>query len=174
MYLVSPIIGEVDLGGVTASHGDCSRLWNRELSEKLASERSRLIEGLRQSGIDLVHLDNRVVHRAKEPETVISAPQRSDHFRDLMRNIGIDDDRFIRDAWLEVKKSRGEAIHAGFEEQEVINERLLEILIENEGLVKKAIDEDGLWAIPDKYGKRIYAFILLGRWNMVSMFRIVN
>ena len=146
------LLGEVDLGGVSAQHGECSKLWKKELRENLRLNRLQLFEELRNDGIGLVHLESRVLHWSKEPETVIPAPQILSHFKILLKNVGIGDEKYIQNAWDEIKKSRGEAIHAGFEEHDFINERILEILVENESLVRKKIADDGMFAIPDQYG----------------------
>ncbi len=86
----------------------------------------------------LGYLRNALAHWCEEPTTVIHAPQLARHFEILIRVLGIEfsgNDTLKRAkglwwqyAWNEIRRSRGEAIAAGFHEQELIDEQLLAIL----------------------------------------------
>jgi hypothetical protein len=97
---------------------------------------------LRKTGVDLVYLHAAIEHWCEPPTTVIHAPQQRGHFELLIQVLGIDfDDKaashvypapWWQYAWNEIRRSRGEAIQAGFQGHEIIEDELLLIL---EGLV---------------------------------------
>jgi hypothetical protein len=150
MFVIEPCVSEVDLGAIHADHGKYSRIWK----EKLAKENAELggltlYFKLSDAGIDLENLAAAIDHWCKPPTTVIHAPKRKEHFKALIAALGLqgevaDKDQsparpFWRVAWDEVKKSRGHAIQAGVEENEIVAGELREILSKQlSQLAKKA------------------------------------
>ncbi len=138
MFIIIPVLDDVELGGLQAEHGYYSKIWKTRLEIEWKADPSGLIGRLRNNGLDLVYLDYAIRHWCKPPSTVIHAPQQLEHFKILLAVLGIDghDENnkqntripFYKLAWNEVRRSRGEAIHAGFQEQESVEEHLMTIL----------------------------------------------
>jgi hypothetical protein len=135
MFVLMPLLDDVDLGRVQAGHGDYSRIWKAKLEQEWRADGSGLIERLRAAGLDLVHLASAITHWCRSPGTVIHAPQQIKHFEILIRVLGIDRDTvngpretgapWWKNAWHEIRRSRGEAIQAGVLEHEIVEEQLL-------------------------------------------------
>lgn len=138
MYVIRPIVGEVDLGGLQAEHGKHSEVWKARLRELIESAPNNLTTRLRTAGLGLINLEAAIRHWCSPPSTVIHAPQQRKHFEILLQVLGIGDDggnnpeskgpSFVQLAWNEIRQSRGEAIQAGFQEHEIVEEQLLTIL----------------------------------------------
>jgi len=138
MFVIMPNLGDVGLGDLQARHGYYSRIWKSRLREEVISNLDELVERLRSAGLDLMHLDGAIKNWYKEPGTVIHAPQKSAHFEILIGVLGIDDDAgssgshsaipWWKRAWMEIRRSRGEAIQAGQLEQELVDEQLMTVL----------------------------------------------
>ena len=139
MFLITPLVDDVDLGGVRAEHGHYSQIWRARLEQEWRTDASDLIARLHAAGLTLVHLNAAIRHWCKPPGTVIHAPQQMKHFEILLRVLGVDGDRnnspgqkrpslFWQLAWNEVRRSRGEAIQTGVQEQEIVEEQQLVIL----------------------------------------------
>jgi len=138
MYVIMPLVGDVDVGGVRAEHGHYSKIWKERLEKEWQDDAVGLIRRLHVARLNLVHLAAAVRHWCKPPSTVIHAPQQMKHFEILLRVLGVGSDGnnsprpkwapLWQLAWNEVRRSRGEAIQAGFHEQEVVEEQLLVIL----------------------------------------------
>ena len=138
MFLIMPVMDEVDLGGLQAEHGHYSKIWKAQLEMEWKADSQGLIRRLKDAGLDLVHLNAAIKHWCQPPSTVIHAPQQIKHFRVLLHVLDLDDGernnqshkeaQFWQLAWNEVRRSRGEAIQAGFQEQEIVEDQLLVIL----------------------------------------------
>jgi hypothetical protein len=136
MYVVRPVLSEVDLGGLRAEHGHYSQTWKARLVDEWRRDGVDLVQRLRMAGLDLVHLRGAIGHWCKPPSSVIHAPQRARHFEILIRVLGVDFDAVAagatprrgswwRYAWEEIRRSRGEAIQAGVQGQEIVEEQLM-------------------------------------------------
>lgn len=135
MFVILSLVGDVDLGGIRAEHGHYGQMWKARLEREWRTDAAGLIKRLRAAGLNLVHLDAAIRHWCKPPSTVIHAPQQMRHFEILLRVLGVSEDGhnsllqkripLCQLAWNEVRRSRGEAIQAGFQEQEIIEEQLL-------------------------------------------------
>ena len=140
MFVVRQSLLNVDLGGVRASRGSYSRIWQARLALECEKDLAGLVERLRNAGLDLIHLRGALAHWCKAPTTVIHAPQQARHLQILIQVLGIDFDQTASAshqrawwlyAWEEIARSRGEAIQAGFQGQEIIEEELCSILTTN-------------------------------------------
>jgi hypothetical protein len=150
MFLIRPMLGDVDLGGVQAAEGNYSRTWKQRLREELQNSPENLCLMLRNKGLDLVHLRSCLSNWTKPATGVIHAPQLMEHFRILIEVLAPDRRVLISNnvpwwqlAWREIRVSRGEAIHAGFQEQQILQEqtqRLLRTLISDVRLKASASD----------------------------------
>jgi hypothetical protein len=136
MYVITPHVGEVDLGGLQAEHGHYSQIWRELLEQEWCDDAEGLIKRLQAAGLKLVNLNAAIRHWCEPPGTVIHAPQLMKHFEILLRVLGVDRDvdnslgqkrasLFWQRAWNEVRRSRGEAIQTGFQEQELVEQQLL-------------------------------------------------
>jgi len=166
LYIILPRLGEVDLGGVRAEHGHYSRIWKARLEQQWRTDASGLIKRLQAAGLNLVYLGAAIKHWCEPPSTVIHAPQTMKHFEILVRVLGVGSDAEVPQhlrwgswsqfAWVEIARSRGEAIQTGFEEQGIVDEqsllslRRLIAIIRAEALAKA----DFLLPIPDGNGIR--------------------
>lgn len=139
MYVIRPLLGYVDHGGLRAEHGHYSRTWKSRLDEKLRTDAPGLIARLRAAGINLLHLRAAVEAWCGPPTTVIHAPQQMRHFEMLVQVLGLNGDAanvqrrqrripWWQTAWNEISHSRGEAIQAGVHEQEIVEDQLLVVL----------------------------------------------
>ena len=163
MFLIIPVVDEINFDGVKASHGHYSSGWKTKLKQEFQNDANGLIQKLRDKGLNLIHLRTALHHWCQPPSTVIHAPRHEKHFKILLKTIGftgndgIDNqtqfERLCQAAWMEVRRSRGEAIQAGFQAQEIIGEELLETLKKFISTIrdKAATDKGFMLAIPDKY-----------------------
>jgi hypothetical protein len=138
MYLVRPIVNEIDLGSVHAEYDSYSRTWKERLANAVATNEEELILRLITDGLDLENVRSAIRNWCRPPSTVIHAPKQRQHFLILLRALGLagDDENkrqektlpFWRHAWNEIRHSRGQAIQAGFHEHEIVDEQLQAIL----------------------------------------------
>jgi len=129
---------DIDLGEVKAEHGRYSRTWKERLAEEHRREPAALCKRLRQAGLDLAHLENAVERWCKPPTNVIHAPKERYHFKILIETLGLrfdsatsaqrDQHTWWQSAWNEVAKTRGVAVQAGVQEQEIVEEEILLLL----------------------------------------------
>lgn len=163
MFLIMPLVDEIDFDALKADHGHYSRGWKTKLMQEFQNDANGLIQKLRAEGLNLIHLRAALHHWCQPPSTVIHAPQHEKHFKILMKTInfrGLDGicqqsqlERLWQAAWTEVRRSRGEAIQAGFQAQEIIADELLETLKKFIPTIrdKASIDKGFILTIPDKY-----------------------
>ncbi|MGD0399655.1 MAG: hypothetical protein ABSC04_12140 [Syntrophobacteraceae bacterium] len=138
MFIILPFLEDVDTGGLQARDGRFSPIWKERLSRELEKDSLGLCRRLRDEGINLMGLSNRVEHWRKPPTTVIPAPQMAHHFEILIKVLGIDgksrelassgQKHWWQYAWNEIRRSRGEAIQAGQHEQDKIDLQTFGIL----------------------------------------------
>lgn len=137
MYVIRPMLGDVDIGGVKAEHGHYSRTWKKHLEDAWKADAMALTKRLREAGLNLVRLDAAIRHWCWSPRTVIHAPQQMRHFQILIQVLDQGGSNthnpqgaltWWQAAWKEIRRSRGEAIQAGVHEQEIVEEQLLVIL----------------------------------------------
>lgn len=136
LFLILPDIAPVDFGELHAKDGDYSRIWKKSLTEEIKKDHSGLCKRLSENGIGLLNLYSRLEEWRNPPDTVIPAPRRAEHFRILVDHLGIDIEHQSPDkkypwwkyAWLEIRKSRGEAILEGRFAQDLLHENSLYIL----------------------------------------------
>jgi hypothetical protein len=137
MFTIEPTVSDVDLGGVSVGQGKYSAIWKQKLARMNSEDRLDLFFKLSDAGIDLENLSAAIDHWCKPPSTVIHAPKKMQHFKSLIAALELEADHdskmakappFWRLAWDEIKRSRGHAIQAGYEESEIIAAELREIL----------------------------------------------
>lgn len=138
MFVVRPLLGDVDLGAQQSGHGDYSRTWKVRLIEEKERDTVALVERLRAAGLNLVCLPADIRNWCVAPSTVIHAPHRKKHFEILIRVLGLGADAnghpgsraipWWQSAWNEIRHSRGEAIQAGLHGQEIVEKELMAIL----------------------------------------------
>ena len=140
MFLIWPLLGDVDLGTLRAREGRYSGIWKERLREEMRRAPNDLMKRLRGAGIELRNLHSCVMQWCRPPSRVIHAPQQRRHFEMLVRVLGIDHDStatartprhsWWEYAWHEIGRTRGQAIQTGMQEHEIIDEQLLLILNE--------------------------------------------
>ena len=138
MFLIWPLLGDVDLGTVRAGEGRYSRVWKERLRDEMRRAPNDLMKGLRFAGIELRDLRSCIRQWCRPPSTVIHAPQQRRHFEILVRVLGIDHNfaapgGTIRHpwweyAWREIGHARGDAIQTGMQEHEIVDEQLFLVL----------------------------------------------
>jgi len=149
MYVVEPVVSEVDLGKVTAGYGHYSRIWKTALAQANEADPLDLFIRLRDAGLDLDNLSAAIDHWCRPPSTVIHAPRRVRHFEILICNLDIDESAapveqgkstpFWRRAWEEIRHSRGDAIQAGFDENEIVQDELRDILVRELAVIRRNV-----------------------------------
>lgn len=147
-FLIRPSLQTEGSGTLQAQHGRFSEIWKSSLRKRLQQNSGALIEELYAAGLDLMWPSSALYKWAKQPTTVIHAPQQKRHFEILMRVLKLDfapvarahfpDKPLWQFAWQEVCHSRGEAIHAGFvnhaQEEESLREVLVSMVCDIRGL----------------------------------------
>lgn len=138
MLLVRPLLVDTDFGGLRAAYGHYSQIWKARMREECEKDSTALIQRLRLAGLNLLHIEAAVAHWCQVPTTVIHAPQQKKHFEILIRVLGIDpgtSDHLEAHstplwmyAWDEIRRSRGEAIQAGFQSHDIVEEQLTNAL----------------------------------------------
>ncbi|MDR4485052.1 MAG: hypothetical protein R3B95_17910 [Nitrospirales bacterium] len=139
MFLITPLVDNVDLGGTHAEQGHYSKIWRTKLEQQWQADSESLVARLYDAGLKLVHLNSAIRHWCEPPGTVIHAPQQMKHFEILIRVLGVGNNgndrqeqkrslRFWQRAWDEIRRSRGEAIQTGVQEHEIVREQHLVIL----------------------------------------------
>jgi len=172
MYLVRPLLHDVDLGTQHASHGFYSRDWKEKLTQQCQADIDSLAARLENAGVKLRHLQSAVTKWCRAPTTVIHAPQRRSHFEALVRELGLDSNpvthnqsgrSWSQEAWAEVRRSRGEAIQAGVQEHEILEEELLVLLASCLDEVRDAASDSASFTISMPGGKELQGFVLFDR-----------
>ena len=140
MFVIIPILGTADLGGMHSGEGNYSRIWKSRLKEKRRDTPNDLLRRLHEGGIQLRNLSHRIQQWCRPATSVIHAPQTRRHFEILINVLGINHDNTSSSrtakhawweyAWLEIVRSRGEAIQTGMQEHEIVYEELFVILHE--------------------------------------------
>jgi len=127
-FIVIPITQGEDFGPNNAEHGEFSLIWKTRLLEEYRRDPEDLIFRLKLRGLNLSWLRSALRNWCREPTTVIHAPQLRPHFKilievlerdsELERPAGMRNTPWWEQAWVEIARSRGEAIQAGFQEQD--------------------------------------------------------
>ena len=140
MFVVLPLLDDIDLGGLHAEEGHYSRIWKELLTEEFTTNPLSLGRRLRASGVGLIHLQNSIERWCRPATTVIHAPQQRKHFEILIKVLEIDfDDHSPRGersapwwqyAWNEIRRARGEAIQMGRYEHDLVEEQTIALLNE--------------------------------------------
>lgn len=156
MFLIWPEVEGPDLGGARIAQGRYSVAWKARLREAFANDPDGLLRRLSAAGVNLQYLRCRVRHWCRPPSNVIPAPQQREHFRILIQTIGMNEDNSVRNrgardwweyAWIEIARTRGEAIQSGFQEQEIIDEELFTILRERLPEIRQSMKGDSGFAL---------------------------
>lgn len=140
LFVMIPVLGTADFGGMHTGEGHYSRAWKEKLKEMFQNAPNDLLGRLHDGGIRLRNLSHRIQQWCRPATTVIHAPQTKRHFEILIRVLGIEHDvtspfhsgkhAWWEYAWREIARSRGEAIQTGMREHEIVYEELLGILNE--------------------------------------------
>lgn len=165
MFVITPALNDDDLGSFQAEEGHYSRIWKTKLAAEFRRDPAELVKRLREAGISVVHLYSRIEHWCKPATTVIHAPQQMRDFELLVRVLGIDFDEanakphrapWWQYAWDEIRRSRGEAIHTGFQDQQRTDEQLLGLLRERDAQIRAlAVAQDSFrFPIPEESSLR--------------------
>jgi hypothetical protein len=132
MFLIFPLLDDVNLGGLHARDGKLSPIWKKQLIIEFTNDQDGFCENLFECGIELLSLQSRVKDWCKPLTTVIPAPKKAEHFKILIDNLSIKEkqndanpkDLWWQYAWREIRLSRGEAISEGRFGQEILEEEV--------------------------------------------------
>lgn len=138
MFVIRPLLGEVDLGGQQAEHGSYSRMWKNRLISERDRDPDGLVARLRAAGLALVCLPADIRNWCVAPTTVIHAPHKRKHFEILIQVLWVAPDvngrpgrqpvPWLQSAWNEIRRSRRDAIQAGLLGQEIADEEFIDVL----------------------------------------------
>jgi hypothetical protein len=139
VFVISPRLGEADLGGTKAGEGYYSRIWKERLRKVFRYTPDDLMRRLREGGIELRNLRSCIRQWCRPPSTVIHAPQLRRHFEILINALEIEEGinksesshskrPWWEYAWNEIGRARVEAIQTGIQEHEIVDEELFAIL----------------------------------------------
>ena len=153
MFLIDSLLDEVDLGAVKADQGEYSRIWKDALRAAWQQDADGLLAKLRIEGLSLNGLGSAIIRWCRPPSTVIHAPQETKHFEVLLRVLNSSGKlwpaeetartQFWRLAWNEIRRSRGDAIQAGFQEHDFLEEEILTILRVQVGKIRELAKDVG-------------------------------
>ncbi len=134
IFLIFPLLDEVDLGGLHAKDGKFSPIWKEQLIAEFRKDEEGFCENLFDCGIELLWLHSRVKDWCKPPTTVIPAPKKVEHFKILINALSLKVEQNIvnqkhqtpwwQHAWREIRRSRGEAISEGRFGHEIVEEKI--------------------------------------------------
>jgi hypothetical protein len=140
MFVIRQRLDDISFGGQKVEHDHFSQIWKSRLREEIQNDSDALVRRLRTAGIHLTSLSSLIRNWCLAPTTVIHAPHTSKHFEILITVLGIasagSDGRrppsppWWQGAWNEIRHSRGDAIQAGLQEHEIIDEQLLDLLFD--------------------------------------------
>lgn len=138
MFVIQTQLGEIDFGETQTQESGYCRIWKQRLRQELQSSSDAFCLILRNKGLALLNLRNRVGNWAQPPHAVIHAPQLRRHFQILIDALAIDpaltqptgrDTRpWWQRAWDEIRVTRGEAIQIGRQGQEIIEQQAQQLL----------------------------------------------
>jgi len=138
MFVIQTKLGEISFGDTRAQESGYCRTWRQRLNEELLSRPDALFRNLQNKGLRLKNLRNCAKYWAQPPDAVIHAPQQKKHFQILIDALSInpeltqptksDTRAWWQKAWDEIRVSRGEAVQTGRQEQELVEQRALELL----------------------------------------------
>jgi hypothetical protein len=137
MFVILPLLADVDIGGLHAKDGQFSNVWKARLRDELRLNLDGICLRLQNRGVRLLHLRSCVEYWSMPPRTVIHAPQRARDFEILIDILGLDfapdqkpkpQAHWWRYAWEEICRTRGVAIQTGQQRSELIDEELLGVL----------------------------------------------
>ncbi|MGC8551034.1 MAG: hypothetical protein ACP5M4_15230 [Acidobacteriaceae bacterium] len=137
-YIIWPVLDDASLGGHQANGGCYSPKWKEKLDDEARRNLDGLVKRLRDAGLGLATLKCCIENWRRQPSSVIRAPQQRHHFRILIDVLGVDfgPNEPVRGsrhawweyAWDEVRRSRGEAIKSGREDQDAADNELLKLI----------------------------------------------
>lgn len=138
MFVIFHRLEYVDPSGFHAADGHYCKIWKARLKEVYKKDAIALVKRLHEAGLNLRNIPMAIHNWCKDTTTVIHAPQQRRHFEILINTLDIDykiDDRrqkhrspWWQYAWNEIRLTRGEAIHAGVQGQEIVEEQLITFL----------------------------------------------
>lgn len=183
LFLILPFDMDIDSDVVKAEHGYYSRVWKSKLEQEITYNSNTFIARLRAAGLNLVHLKTAINHWCKPPSTVIHAPQQVRHFKILLDTLGVInvEDKagkkqtvpWWQKAWNEVRRSRGEAIHAGFQAQELAEEYLIATLNKSIHQIRKKASESNSFFLDIHSGGEPEGKVFFFKvWNLEEGFRV--
>ncbi|MBP7825487.1 MAG: hypothetical protein KA236_02915 [Verrucomicrobia bacterium] len=163
MFVIQIQLAEKPFGETQVQKSNYCRIWKQQLSEELQTSPDAFCRTLRNNGLNLKSLRNRVEDWAREPDTVIPAPQQGKHFQILIAALDIDpihtqpteqDTRpwWLR-AWDEIRVSRGEAIQTGRQEHELVEQQALVLLKSLLPQIHERPTEDEQFRLPIPRGR---------------------
>ena len=125
-FFALPMIETADFGEVHVEKTNYSKIWKGCLTDVIKGhpkDLSELSQLLRMNKVSLLNLDGRLPEWCNPPSTVIPAPRKWEHFNALIAVLGkhynkheLLADDFAKKAWVEIRRSRGNAINEGREE----------------------------------------------------------
>jgi hypothetical protein len=138
MFVIRQRIDDVSFGGLKVEHDHYSQIWKSRLREEIEKDEQALVRRLRESGIRLSSLHTVIHNWCLRPTTVIHAPHSQHNFELLIKVLGPlqegietrhkQSPSWWQRAWNEIRHSRGDAIQAGLQEQEIVDDELCALL----------------------------------------------
>lgn len=169
MFLILPVLNDAQLTGLRAQDGHFSAIWKKKLNAEYQRDPVALANRLRNAGLQLLGLDTAIDRWCKPSSTVIHAPQSKKHFEILAKVLELDFDpdeiakrrqaAWWQFAWDEIRRSRGEAIQTGFQEQNVVDNQVCAAL--------RALDTE----IRANVGQRTFQLVIPPGHSLQGVFR---
>jgi hypothetical protein len=136
--LILPEVKHLSGRGQSTAFGQHSGRWKVALKKECCASEPRLLQRLRDAGMPHTQLAQCVRRWCEPATTVVHAPKRYRDFMTLIRVLGLESDdapfknqgSWINESWEEIRRSRGDSIQLGKEDQRRVDEELQRVLVE--------------------------------------------
>lgn len=135
MFIIFPQVHDKGLEEIIQKYGHIGEIWKTSLKRAMEDDKEKIIQELKNKGLILKTIESRLIDWTRSDSNVIKAPKERSHFMFLIEVLkpfleipSKDIENFTRRAWIEIRKSRGEAILEGKKGKDIECEEILEYL----------------------------------------------
>jgi hypothetical protein len=178
MFVIIPVHGDADFGGIEGRKGIYSREWKSRLAELYQVDPDGLVARLRSHGIPHRDLHSSIARWSLSPGDTLPAPGRLEHFQILIEALSPVWDRGVpadaqsvpawNRAWAEIRRARGDAIQLGRDEHELIDEEIVGIATSLLDDVRHLATNNEAYALPIPSGRGLRGILRFYRVHEVE------
>lgn len=178
MYVIRPLVGDVEFDGPQAVEGRYAPEWKAKLNAEYRHDPNAFASRLLVAGLYLMNMHACIKHWCRPTTAVIHAPQKMAHFKILIEVLGINFEYgtthaaygvpWWQYAWNEIRRTRGEAIQSGLHEQEIIEAQALNILRELLPEIRTKAAQGPGFHLPIPAGKELNGAFLFNKVSAIE------